>query len=220
MAGAFIPPLIAVAGPFHRLRAGAGVLVAVLAPATTYSGLTVTDLVARGRVVFFAAIPAPWNAPEEEPPPSRSRPRGPQVKVTPAELACTLDGCDADIRIVSTGRVPLKIGEIGFEDGNGKHFEIDRSCVGMVLRKGEECAFTLAYTTPPASGETVHAQLVIHQSVIDPPLPSYVDVTATGAPSPPSDLSPDVEQEPQQPTDEPISNSSLEDPPSDGLVFE
>jgi hypothetical protein len=195
--GAAIPPLIAVAGPFVALRAATGVMVAAGSLLVTYSGFTVADYATNQEQSTF---PLPQALPPTSPTPTPTvTPTTPSdmgetcagefdelcISWTPTVLHCSVEGCDDDVTVQSTGSEVLVIGKIEFDGLAAGSFSKGGDCenpeLHRELRAGEECSITVHYTPGEAGG----ARLVIHQNL--PGDPTYVALEGEVDPSQPAE---------------------------------
>jgi hypothetical protein len=164
IAGAAVPPLISTMGPWHSLRAGAALVVMLVAVLVTY-GTATTTAAAAGK-------PSIFELPEPPPPPPPDA--GLHVEVRPESVQCTGDGCP-DVTVTSTGTKTLVIGDIELTGEDAGDFGYDRECEDRRLHAGESCTVRLTFD-PGAGGGTRQAQLVIHQNLPGPA--SYVSLEA------------------------------------------
>ncbi|WP_329000181.1 hypothetical protein OHA18_37820 [Kribbella sp. NBC_00709] len=168
--GAAIPPVIAVAGPFSRLRLAGGTAVTVLALLFTYAGFTVPQT-ALGKETTFPVPVADYtpNSPTPPPPPTASGTVGHCegqlcILVEPAQVRCSGDHCDSAVQVTSGGRTRLRLGSIEFKGDIADRFSQTGNCEKEVLIKLEKCSISIQIAPGPAGT----AQMRIHQNLKGP----------------------------------------------------
>ncbi|RZU11341.1 hypothetical protein EV645_6507 [Kribbella rubisoli] len=168
--GAAIPPLIAAFGSFSRLQLVGGLGVAGLALLVTYLAFVVPET-ALGKETTFP-VPGPQPTQTVTPPdPTTRRPNPTElcegqlcIGVTPKELHCTEDHCDAAVEVISGGKTTLRIGDIEFKGDIAERFSQTGDCRKHVLHRLETCQITVHV----APGEGGTAQMRIHQNLKAP----------------------------------------------------
>ncbi|TCM35997.1 hypothetical protein EV648_12345 [Kribbella sp. VKM Ac-2568] len=172
--GAAIPPLIATAGKFSRLRLFGGIVAAVVALVLTYVGFSVPET-ALGMVNTFPVPPGvnPANDPTTTPTTSKPTTTGGKfghcegqlcIDVQPKQVRCTGDQCDSEVVVTSGGKTLLKIGLIEFRGNIAERFSQTGNCEKEDLVKLQACSITVHIE--PGEGGT--AQMRIHQNLKGP----------------------------------------------------
>jgi uncharacterized membrane protein YeaQ/YmgE (transglycosylase-associated protein family) len=168
--GAAIPPLIAAAGKFSRLRLFGGIVAAVVALVLTYVGFSVPETALGMQNTF--PVPAGVN-PTDDPTPTKTTTteRKPGhcegqlcILVEPMQVHCSADQCDSAVEVTSTGTTRLRIADIEFRGDIADRFSQTGNCANEVLIKDEQCSITLHVA--PGPGGT--AQMRIHQNFKGP----------------------------------------------------
>jgi len=188
--GAAIPPFVSVVGPFTRLRAATGVVVAALALLLTYTGTTLSDAVqGRGTTTF----PVPRQVVEalgsgfttqgdgtDTSDPLATCDVDPCFILSTDSVSCSITGCTPDVVVVrNSGRAPLTVA-VEIVGADGGLFRSEDGCTGgTALAEGEECVLRITYVPGAA---LAHATLTIHQ---DPTGPA-MSVELRGEPSTPN----------------------------------
>jgi hypothetical protein len=161
--GAAIPTLVGYAGPYGKLRVGAGIGVTALALFLTYGGFTLFDYAADRSETF----PLPSAMPDPQGVPSIvTKEDGLSLEVTPKTVQCSGDRCD-EVTVTSTGEKLLKIDGIEFVGDAAEEFSHGGDCDSRSLRKDEECRVAVSFTPSGVSG-TRNAILRIHQNLSGP----------------------------------------------------
>lgn len=148
--GAAIPPLISQAGRFQHLRAGAGIAVTIGALFLTYGGFTLFDA-ATGRPATFPPPPGVnINGSHDGSQDASQVGSGEEcrngicIKVTPASLSCTRDGCEP-LTISNTGSKPLRVRTIEFDGEAAAAFHHGGECQNRQLSSNDECTLTVTF---------------------------------------------------------------------------
>ncbi|WP_238163600.1 CARDB domain-containing protein [Kribbella capetownensis] len=194
--GAAIPPLIAAAGRFSRLRLAGGVVVAVLALLLTYVGFTVPE----AALGLPATFPVPTPNPTDPPKPSPTRETAGTIgkcegqlciEVHPAQVHCSSAQCDSAVEVTSGGKTRLRIGDIEFTGDIAERFAQTGNCEHEVLIEGEKCSITIHVEPGPggAAQMRIHQNLKAPASVVSLEADTWTTPTTPGAPLPDFTLS-------------------------------
>jgi hypothetical protein len=167
--GALVPAVLGELLKSGKTRLAVALAVAVVAIALTYVSLTAAAYVTESPSRF----PLPPGAPS--PTGTIIDAHGQLViKITPAKLECSADGCSEQVRVENAGNLPLRVDAIEVEGTDAESFQPDRkgTCAHHTLQEsGDSCSFDVGYN-PSGDGGTATATLVIHQNL--PDVPSYV----------------------------------------------
>jgi hypothetical protein len=165
--GAAIPPMIAAAGSYFRLRMAAGILIAAGALLATYAVITVPQTALAKEPIF--PVPQGWEPSLENPPhpgqPGKVCEQSLCITVTPKELHCSADACDSAVVVENSGAKLLRVREIEIKGDDSHRFTRDDGCEFQNLSTGESCS--IAINIRPGAQE--RAKLVIHQNLKGPP---------------------------------------------------
>lgn len=155
-----VPPLIATAGPGHRLRASLAIGVTTLALFAAYGGFAV--------FAFASDKPSVVPLPRFVPDPAAK----PGIELSTESIDCGRREVGAQdspecgtVTVESTGSEDLVVTEVGF---NPQHqgFSQNQNCVKYSpLHKGEQCTVTVMFTPPSDQPGTRSSLMYINENV-------------------------------------------------------
>ena len=159
--GAAIPPMIAVAGSYFRLRLMAGIAIAVGALVVTYAGIVIPQT-ALGKEPIFP-VPTAF-APSHDTQPIEECEQSLCITVTPEKLHCSAEACDSAVVVENSGKDLLRVREIEIKDDESHRFSRDAGCERRNLSAGKSCSIVISV----GPGPDERATLVIHQNLKGP----------------------------------------------------
>jgi PASTA domain len=167
--GALVPAVLGELRTSGETRLTVALAVALVAIALTYASFTAA--------AYVTESPSTFPLPPGVPPPTGEvidRNGELAIKITPARLECSSDGCSEQVRVENAGDLPLRVDAIEVEGADKESFEPDRegTCAHHTLQEsGDNCSFDVRFE-PSGDGGTATATLVINQNL--PVVPSYV----------------------------------------------
>ncbi len=164
-AGAALPIVATVAGPWHRGRIALSIVATIAGLVLLYTGATAIDYAQKRPETFplpSALPPTQGEQSEEE--------DGVGITVSPPTLSCDDDGCESTVTIESSGDKTLELTTMEVRGDARDDFRPDGRCQQIELAPGDACEFGVDFATS-VPGAVRTAELVIHQNVgADPTL--------------------------------------------------
>ena len=182
-AGAALPMVATVAGPWHRGRIALSMVATIAGLILLYTGATAIDYAQKRPETFplpRALPPTQGEQSEEE--------GGVGITVSPPTLSCDDDGCASAVTIESSGDKTLELTTMEVRGDAAGDFRPDGRCQQIELAPGDECEFEVDFATS-VPGAVRTAELVIHQNVGDDPTLVPLEGQADEVPGGQGDLS-------------------------------